>query len=123
MAEFITRQVDDQHRPIVTPDSSALVAAASDPEWAAWTGIHLPGALRWFSDDNIPASGSNTQIIVARPEEVFTFDGDYYAFSFPETQATTLSVTVGVRSYVGVVVRFPKAIAVISGNAYPTSDV
>lgn len=120
---YVTRQVDSQLRPIVTPDSSALIAAANDPEWLSWTGIHLPAALRWHTDDNIPAAGANTQIIVARPQEVFTFQGEPIAFAYPETNAQTLSVLVSLRAYVSVVVRFPHAAAVISGTAYPTSLV
>ena len=123
MFSYITRQVDSQNRPIVTPDSNALVQAAGDPRWEAWTGIHLPGALQWHTDDNIPVSGSNTQLIVARPSEIFTFDGEHIAYSFVETNAQELSVVVGLRAYVAAIVRFPKAIASISGAAYPTSDV
>ena len=65
--------------------------------------------------------GANTQVIVARPSEVFTFDGQHVSYSFPEPGAQTLSVVVGLRAYVGVITRFPKAIAAISGGAYPTS--
>jgi hypothetical protein len=120
---YITRQLDSESRPVVTPDSTALATVADDPDWDSWTGIHLPGALRWYTDDNIPVSGSNTQILVARPQEIYTFDGQHIAFAFPETEATSLSVVVGLRAYVGAVVRFPKAIAAITGNAYPTSLV
>lgn len=121
---WATRQVDSQMRPILSPDSSALVLAAqmNDPMWNSWTGIHM-GQLRWHTDDSIPASGSNTQIIVARPSEIFTFDGDPVSFAYPQTYARSLSVVVGLRSYVAAVVRFPKAIATISGAAYPTSLV
>ena len=118
---YITRQVDSQSRPIVVPDSNALVASANDPNWEAWTGVHLPGGTQWHTDDNIPAAGANTQVIVARPSEVFTFDGQHVSYSFPEPGAQTLSVVVGLRAYVGVITRFPKAIAAISGGAYPTS--
>jgi hypothetical protein len=90
----------------------------NDPAWASWTGVHL-GQMRWHTDDNIPASGVDTQLIVARPEEIFVFDGEQLSFAYPETVAGSLSVIVGLRSYVGVVVRYPKAIASITGSTYP----
>jgi hypothetical protein len=121
---YVTRQVDSENRPILTPDSGAIVQALAmnDPKWNSWTGVHL-GQCRWHADDNIAATSGNTQIIVARPSEVFTFDGDEMSFAYPEPNAQELSVIVGLRAYVGVIVRFPKAIAAISGAAYPTSLV
>lgn len=120
---FITRQLDSENRPIVTPDSNALVAAADDPSWESWTGVHLPGALRWYTDDNIPALSTNTQILVARPQEIYTFEGDPISYAMPETNAPELSVLVGLRCYIGVVARFPKAVVSISGAAYPLSNL
>lgn len=121
---YVTRQLDTSGTPILSTDSGALVLASqvNDPEWNSWTGVHL-GQVRWHTDDNIPAKSSNTQIIVARPAEVYTFDGDDMVFCYPETQSEHLSVVIGLYAYVGVVVRFNKAISVITGNAYPTSLV
>lgn len=112
--------------PFIQPDSSAIVLAQSqgDPKWDSWLGVHL-GPLAWHSDDNIPVAtgGSNTQLLVCRPEEIYTFDGENYTFAYPEMNAENLTVQVGLRTYVGAVVRFPKAIAAITSNAYPTSNV
>lgn len=121
---YCTRQVDSQNRPILTPDSSALVAAAAmnDPKWASWTGVHL-GQAAWHTDDNIPASGSNTQILVARPSEVFVWSGEPIPFVAPEANATTLSMVVSLRQYVASIPRFSKAVAAISGATYPTTLV
>ncbi len=118
------RQVDSQNRPMLTPSSDALweAAQADDPKWHSWTGVHM-GQLWWYADDNIPASGSNAQLLVARPKEIYTFDGENYAFAYPQTSAGTLTVQIGMRTYVGAVVRFPKSVAVISSAAYPTSNV
>ena len=118
---YVSRQLDSQSRPLIVPDSAALAAIDSDPTWAGYTGVHLPGALQWHQDDNIPAISSNTQIIVCRPREIYTFDADHFTFAYPETKANQLEVIVGIKGYVGAVVRFPKAIAVISGSTYPTS--
>lgn len=120
---YVTRQLDSSQRPIVVPDSAALVASDGDPNWFSFTGVHLPAALRWFADDNIPASGGNTQILVARPQELLTFDGDPIAYAYPETLANQLSVVVGLRAYIAVVARYPKAVAAISGATYPTTLV
>ncbi len=123
---WATSLLDDQHRPILTPDSGALVAAAAmgDPQWQSWTGVHL-GQLRWHTDDNIPAtgySGLDTQLVVARPAEVFVWESDEpIAFAYPQTEAAALEVIIGLRSYVGCIVRYPKAVASISGDAYSTS--
>ena len=110
--------------PFILPDSSAIVAAeqTGDPKWHNWTGVHI-GSLRWHTDDNIPASGANTQLLVCRPKEMYTFDGANMAFAYPETAAQNLTVQVGVRTYVGAVARFPKSVASISSAAYPTSNV
>lgn len=81
----------------------------------------LPGDLAWFEDLNIPASGSNTQIVVARPQEVLVFECDPIPFAYPETEAGDLSVAIGLRAYVGCIVRYPKAVQTISGAAYASS--
>lgn len=110
--------------PFIQPDSSAIVLAQSqgDPKWESWMGVHL-GTLAWHSDDNIPALSGNTQLLVCRPQEIYTFDGQNFTFAYPETGAQTLTVQVGLKTYVGAVVRFPKAIAAITSAAYPVTNV
>jgi hypothetical protein len=123
---FVTRQVDaTTNRPVVTPDSAALVASApmGDPERRAWTGIHLPGALCWYTDDNIPASGSNTRIIVSRPSLVSLHEGRPLTFAYPQTLGGQLSVVISLRKYVAAVTRYPNAHSIITGAAYPTTAV
>lgn len=123
---WVTRQVDaTTNRPILTPDSGALVLAAQmgDPKWDSWTGVHL-GQTRWHTDDNIPVNSSGyVQVLVCRPQEVYVFDGDTMSFAYPQTNANTLSVEIGLRAYIGAVVRFSNAIAVISGASYTTALV
>jgi len=124
---FVSRQVDDDHRPIFTPDWSAEpwsnYAEHGDDTGKGWLGHILPGNIAWFADDNIPASGSNTQIIVARPQEMVTFEADPVVYAWPETYGPNLSVLVSLVEYVAAVARFPLAFSVISGNTYPTSLV
>lgn len=121
LAGWITKQVDTQKRPIFLPTPGALVEAADRPEWSGWLGICLPGALRWFADDNIPVKGSNTRIIVARPSEMLVWEGEPLTFAYPETLGQNLSVVVGLRKYLAAQPRHAKAIAQISGNGYPTT--
>jgi hypothetical protein len=122
---YITEQLDSSLRPIITPEWSAMpwagLMAKGDTAGDGWSGHILPGNIAWFLDDNIPATGSNTQLIVSRPNTVVSFEGDPIPWSYPETRATTLSVVVGMRKYLAVGPRFPNAHAVITGNAYPTS--
>ena len=100
-----------------------LAEQTGDPKWHSWTGTRVAGSVLWHTDDNIPASGVNTQLLVARPKEIYTFDGANLAFAYPETGAQSLTVQVGMRTYVGAVARFPKSIAAITGTAYPLSNV
>ena len=113
--------------PFILPDSSAMVAAEAtgDPKWNNWSGVHI-GSLRWHLDDNIPVNPSNTantQLLVCRPKEMYTFDGANMAFAYQETSAQSLSVQIGMRTYVGAVARFPKFTASMSSTAYPVSNI
>lgn len=124
---YVTRQVDGSQRPIVVPafaaEPWATLVSQGDSAGDGWLSHVLPGGLAWFSDDNIPAVGADTQIIVARPQEVVTFEGDPIVFAYEETHGNTLSVVVGLREYVAAVARFPKAHSTITGTAYPVTLV
>lgn len=132
---YITRQVDSSARPIVTPQYHAELpkvtgmddglADPNVPAWARYSGLVLPGNVLLFLDDNIPASGSNTQIIVSAPEEavVLMESPDPVLTVFPQTVAGNLQVIVNLRKYVSANTRLPSGTAVISGAAYPTSLV
>ena len=116
-------QLDSSGRPIMTPHFDAqpwnALVAAGDPKGEGWSGHIMPGGLAWFEDNNIPASGSNTQLIVARPQEIIVFEGEPIPSAYPETEAAGLSVTINLRCYVGAIARFPKSVAVIGGSGYP----
>ena len=125
---YITRQVDSNNRPIFQPDWAAApwvgLGAPGDSTGDGWSGIvTTPGNLPWMLDDNIPASGSNAQILVSRPSSVILLESAMIPFAYPETYAPTLSVAVGLRIYTAAVARFPNAHAIISGTAYATSEV
>jgi hypothetical protein len=84
----------------------------------------MPGSVLWYTADAIPASSSNTQLIISSPDEsVALFEGEPILSVFPETAASSLEVLLNLRAYVLAVIRYPNGSAVITGNAYPTSAV
>jgi hypothetical protein len=135
---YVTRQFDNATapgRPIVVPmfaPGFPIAANADDgpqgdaarPKWARFTGTVMPGGVLWFTDDNIPASGSNTQIIVSAPDQaVDVVEGDPVLSVFEQTVAGSLEVVVNLRAYVCAITRHASGSATIGGNAYPTSLV
>jgi hypothetical protein len=135
---YVTRQFDNATapgRPIVVPmfaPGFPIASGADDgpqsdrarPKWARFTGTVMPGGVLWFTDDNIPASGSNTQIIVSAPDQaVDVVEGDPVLSVFEQTVAGSLEVVVNVRAYVCAITRHASGSATIGGNAYPTSLV
>ena len=72
-----------------------------------------------FADGNIPASGSNAELIVGNPAEVFTLTTEPVTRSVVETYASDMSVVVQLSAMVGVSVRHPAAVQVVSSAAYP----
>ncbi len=134
---YVTRQVDaTTNRPIVVPTYAPgypISTGADDglqgdqraPKWSRFTGTVLPGGVLWFTDDNIPASGSDTQLIVSAPDEaVVLAESDTLILSvFPETYAGSLDVVVNLRAYAVAVTRHTAGTATIVGSAYTTSLV
>jgi hypothetical protein len=131
---YTTRQVDaTTFRPWVVPSFAPgfpIATGADDglqsdqikPKWSRFTGTVLPGGVLWFTDDVIPATGSNTQLIVSAPDEsVVIVEGDPVLSVYPETFATSLTALATLRSYVAVITRHAQGTAVITGNAYTTS--
>jgi hypothetical protein len=94
---YVTRQVDDQHRPIVVPQFAPGFPLAQGDEQTAWsrfTGTVLPGGVLWFEADAIPTVGttSETQLIVSAPDEaVVLFEGAPVLSIFPQTDAASLA--------------------------------
>jgi hypothetical protein len=123
---YATRQVDaTTNRPVVVPQFAPGVPLwddGDDSKWAGFTGTVLPGAALWFTDDSIPASGSNTQLVVSRPDTILAFEGAPVLRAFEETDAAQLSVVVQLYGYACVLPRYPKATAVATGNAYATTN-
>ena len=123
---WVTGQVDDQHRPIVVPSAEAIALTNNDPKFASWLGLVMPGNLKWFTDDNLPTATSpptQTTILVGSPADMFVWEDTMQSFAYVETEATTLTVTVGLRTYLAAVPRHTAAFSYISGSAYPISLV
>ena len=133
---YATRQVDEQHRPIVVPQHAAgfpISNGADDgpqgdqprPKWSRFTGSVLPGSVLWIEDDNIPSVGTlnRTQLIVSAPDEAITLCESPVPIltSSPEYGAAHLQVLVNSRKYVAAVTRYPSGTAAISSAAYTTS--
>lgn len=135
MFSYITRQLDASGRPIVTPQYhtelpkvTGLDDGLTDgevPAWARYSGLVWPGNVLWFLDDNIPASGANTQILVSAPDEsvVLLESPDPILTVFPQTVGGNLQVIVNLRKYVAVITRHASGTVSITGAAYPTSSV
>jgi hypothetical protein len=126
---YVTRQVDDQHRPIVTPryvPGFPLAQGDEQTQWSRFTGIVLPGGVLWFEADAIPTVGttSETQLIVSAPDEaVVLFEGAPVLSVFPQTDAASLELVANLRSYVAAVMRYPSGTASIAGAAYTAALV
>ena len=126
---YVTRQVDDQHRPIVTPQFAPgfpLAQGDEQTQWSRFTGTVLPGGVLWFEADAIPTVGttSETQLIVSAPDEaVVLFQGAPVLSVFPQTDAASLELVANLRSYVAAVTRYPSGTASIASAAYTTALV
>lgn len=116
---YITRVFGTTNLPAVAPaHGPAPTAADAD---SGYTGLVLPGKLGWWIDDAIPASGSNTKVIVTRPDKVLTFEGTPTMRALPQTLGGQLSVLVQLYTYVATIPQYASATAYVTGNAYPTT--
>ena len=110
---YVSHLVDGSGRPLLPPaqlpvPTAPRILGADDgqqgpgnkPWWARFTGQVLPGGVYWFTDDNIPASGADTQVIVSNPEQaVILLESPDPVFSvFPQTVANNLEIVFILRS-------------------------
>ncbi len=125
---YVTRQVDaTTSRPIVTPmfaPGFPMQKGDEQAKWAQFTGTVLPGGVLWFTDDTLPASGSDTPIVISAPDEaVVLAEGEPVFQALPQTDAATLQVVVRAYEYLAAIPRYPAGTAQITGAAYTTSLV
>lgn len=121
--EFIDAYTDTTGRPLV-PGTQAgqfnagVYAGTGDPTVEGDTGFKMAG-LGVFSDGSIPNSGTTTQdqAIVARMSEIYVWEGTPVTRTVPQTLANNLSVLLQLYNYITLIVRYPKAVQVITGTA------
>ena len=123
IGDWLTAQSDPAGRPLLLPASfgASALPISTAPDGGppcGFTGEKLVN-LPVFHDGNIPASGSNAQLLVVHAPELFSVTSEVVNRAFPETFASSLSVVVQSYVYVGVLVRHAAAVQVITGDAYP----
>lgn len=114
------------------PPSTGWMSGADDgfqgqsplPRWRGYSGTQLPGGVAWFTDDNIPASGSNTNLILTAPDEaLLLFENEHPTLNvFPQTEANNLEIVLTVRKYVAFLARHIAGVQILNSGAYPTSN-
>jgi len=122
---FLSTQLDAYGRPyIANVQANAAVYSNSDMSFSSPpegdTGFAV-GGLPIIKDSNIPVTGSNTRLVVSHMPEVWVWEGDLVPRTIPQTFAQNLSILLQVYTYYTVIVRYPKAVQVISGNRYPAA--
>lgn len=126
MFNYVSRQTDaSTGRPLIVPDTwpyakPKIGTSQDDPDWG-FTGVVLPGPLFWYFDDCIPAAGSNTQLLVSRPDKTLTWVGTPILRVFPQTIAGNLKIVIQLYTYVAAISRFAGANATLSSGVYPLS--
>lgn len=127
---FITRQFDNQHRPIVVPQYVPGVPpipteldSQDAPKWSRFTGTVLPGGQLWFTDDNLPLSGTtkNINLLTSAPYDAVTLledDAPTTSLFLESNVASELKVILTERKYAAAVTRRAGGTAVISGTSY-----
>lgn len=122
---FLSAQLDAYGRPYIanSPANSPLggdVDKSYDIAPEGDTGFSV-GGLPIVKDSNIPASGSNTRLVVSHMPEVWVWEGELIPRTIPQTYAQNLSILLQVYTYYTVIVRYAKAVQVISGARYPAA--
>lgn len=124
---YATRQFTTSGRPILAPQfipGNPLWKDSDATAWKQFTGTVLPGSALWFIDEGIQPRGSDTLVIVSRPETIVTMEGDEPLLRvYDQTIAQNLQTVIQLYNYVVAVPRFPKATAYVTGSAYSTTLV
>jgi hypothetical protein len=122
IVRWMTAQSDPNGRPLLLPETvgsaqAVIAGSRGDQAPVGYTGERLLN-LAVFQDGNIPASGSNAQLLIADPSEIYALATEPVARAFPETFAQNLSVVVQSYMLAGAVVRHSNAVQVLSSAAY-----
>lgn len=124
--ELIAAFADAQGRPLVVPAYAGPMNAAAAGNGNGDAGIEGATGYRFnglpvYQDANIPTPGTGAdQALVADMREVFLFEGNPVTRVLPQTLGNQLSVILQMFSYVATLVRYPAAVAAISGTGMAT---
>jgi len=120
--ELISAWGDGSSRPVVVPDYAGAfnaVAAGStngDEGIEGNTGYRLNG-LAVYQDANIPTPTAGAdQAVIGDLSEVWVFEGTPVPRVLPQTLAGNLSVILQLYSYIATIVRYPAAVATVTGT-------
>lgn len=116
LGEWLLAQVGTDNRPIF----AAAPGAGSRSD--GFLG-YAPNGVGLWVDGNIPAVGSNGQLVLTNRTAQFLYRGEPLFQAFPEPNAYTLSVTFRCYSYACPVIRYPGGTASTTGNAYACPSV
>lgn len=124
--ELIAAWADSSGRPVVVPDYAGAFnavaggSASGDVGVEGATGYRFNG-LRVFTDNNIPTPTVGAdQAIVGELDEVWVFEGAPVMRTLPQTLGNQLSVILQLYSYITTIVRYPAAIATVTGTGMST---
>lgn len=122
--EWLASRTDANGHALIVPNANgpfnALAAGDGASVAEGDTGYKVLG-LNVFADGGIPESSGNAQVVVAHMPEVWVFEGDLVPRVIPQTLAQNLQVLVQLYSYSAVIVRYPHAVATLTGSAYPAT--
>jgi hypothetical protein len=137
---FLSKSVDSTGRPLFIPQvapgvplpgfpvpqgaDDGLNASGGMPAWSRFTGTILPGGVLWFTDDNIPATGGNSQMIISSPAMavVVAESPAPVLRTFQQTFAGNLAPVVQLYEYVACITRHASGTSVTTGAAYATTN-
>jgi HK97 family phage major capsid protein len=113
---WIAGSVDDQHRPIVTPDNNP---EELDPRVAGGTEPVGPIAGKpVYEDGGIPASAYTDPVYAIRPSDFLLLESEPRLTVVPNAGSGTLSEILVYHRYVAFVVQQATAIAVVTGTGF-----
>jgi hypothetical protein len=125
---YATDQLDANGRPILLPQfapGNPLWPDENPDTWEQFTGIVLPSNLLWFIEPNVPPIGTNTRVVVSKPDTIVLWENeDPILRVVPNgSLAGNLQAMIQLYNYVACIPRYPHATASISGTNYALTNV
>jgi hypothetical protein len=125
---YATDQLDANGRPILLPQfapGNPLWPDENPDTWEQFTGIVLPSNLLWFIEPNVPPIGTNTRVVVSKPDTIILWENeDPILRVVPNgSLAGNLQAMIQLYNYVACIPRYPHATASVSGTNYALTNV